>query len=796
MIRKIKKIFGNIVNSVAQASVCEVNDGLDSTEEMKALCRKAAAESCVLLKNDGVLPLNNKKVSVFGRCQINYFYVGYGSGGDVKAPYKVSLLDGLRQSTIKVNEDLAEEYEAWCKRTPPYDGFWGHWPTHYDEMPVSIQRAKEASQRSEAAIVVIGRSAGEDRENKTIRGSWYLTRDEEQLLKTVSSCFEKICVVLNCGSIIDMSWVEKYNIGSVLYAWQGGQESGNGVADVLSGQVSPCGKLPCTIADINDYLSTESFGKRKETEYTEDIYVGYRAFETFKHLKNKELYPFGFGLSYTQFSIRTDSIEIEEKISVNVTVKNIGSYSGREVIQLYLSASQGKLGKPEKVLVSYAKTKELAPGEEEAITLTFDINDFASYDDTGVTGNKNCYILEGGEYRLCLGNSVKDVILCKSFEIEETIVRKTISVCAPDKTFLRTVNDCGRARLEAVTVENSSLKQRILYNLPAKVPNSEDKGYIFDDVVDGEISLNEFIAQLSLDELEALARGSLEGMNCSLGVPGNAAVFGGTSQSLRDKGVPVVCTNDGPSGVRLQAHSSLIPIGTALACTFDDELVYRLGYGLGKEVLERGSHVLLAPGMNIHRNPLCGRNFEYFSEDPVLSGGLAAAYVNGVQTAGASAVPKHFACNNQETNRLHNNSRVSERALREIYLKNFEICIKKSNPHFIMASYNKLNGVLNCYNYDLCTEILRGEWGYEGCVMTDWWMVSDKSPDFKNLSNQAYRVRAQVDLFMPGASRFGKYKGKSDGSIIASCGKPEGLTIGELQRTAKNVLRYCLKMKH
>ena len=216
----------------------------------------------------------------------------------------------------------------------------------------------------------------------------------------------------------------------------------------------------------------------------------------------------------------------------------------------------------------------------------------------------------------------------------------------------------------------------------------------------------------------------------------------------------------------------------------------------GKEVLERGSHVLLAPGMNIHRNPLCGRNFEYFSEDPVLSGGLAAAYVNGVQTAGASAVPKHFACNNQETNRLHNNSRVSERALREIYLKNFEICIKKSNPHFIMASYNKLNGVLNCYNYDLCTEILRGEWGYEGCVMTDWWMVSDKSPDFKNLSNQAYRVRAQVDLFMPGASRFGKYKGKSDGSIIASCGKPEGLTIGELQRTAKNVLRYCLKMKH
>ena len=796
MFRKIKNLFGNVINKVAQASVVEINDGLDSSEDMKALCRRAAAESCVLLKNDGVLPLNGKKVSVFGRCQINYFYVGYGSGGDVKAPYKVSLLEGLRKSGIKIDEDLAHEYEAWCEKNPPYDGFWGRWPMHYDEMPISSSRIERSASASDLAIVVIGRSAGEDRENKRIRGSWYLTKDEERLLKNVSSAFKQVCVVLNCGAIIDMSWAEKYNIGSVLYAWQGGQESGNGVADVLSGKVSPCGKLPCTIAKNEDYPSAESFGNKKITEYTEDIYVGYRAFETFNYLKRRTIYPFGFGLSYTQFSIEQGGVEISDKISVRAVVKNIGKCSGREVVQLYLSSPQGKLGKPEKVLVAYAKTRELAPDEEEALTLTFEINDFASYDDSGITGHKNCYILEGGEYSLYLGNSVKDTAPCASFRLEARVVKQTKSLCAPDEPFKRIINDHGKVKLEKTLAKTDDLKERILDNLPEEIAETGDVGYKLSDVSEGKISLDEFIAQLSLDELETLTRGSLESMNCSLGAPGNASVFAGTSQSLMDKGVPPMCTNDGPSGVRLQAHSSLIPIGTALACTFDNELIYDLAFGLGKETIERRSHAILAPGMNIHRNPLCGRNFEYFSEDPVLSGNLGAAYVNGVQAAGASAVPKHFACNNQETNRLHNNSRVSERALREIYLKNFEICIKKSNPHLIMSSYNKINGVLNCYNYDLCTEILRNEWGYDGCVMTDWWMVNDKSPDFKNLENQAYRVRAQVDVFMPGAPRFGKYKGRSDGSIFASFGKPEGITRAELQRTAKNVLQYCLKMKY
>ena len=796
MLRTVRKIFGNIINKVAQASVNEINDGLDSSEQMKALCRKAAAESCVLLKNNQVLPLGGKRVSVFGRCQVNYFYVGYGSGGDVKAPYRISLLKGLRESDIIVNEDLASEYEAWCKKNPPYDGFWGHWPTYYDEMPIASSRIERASKETDVAIVVIGRSAGEDRENKLIRGSWYLTKAEERLLQTVSTHFQKVCVVLNCGAIMDMSWVEKYRIGAVLYSWQGGQESGNGVADVLSGKVSPCGKLPCTIANIDDYLSAESFGNKKNTEYTEDIYVGYRAFETFDYLKEKTIYPFGFGLSYTQFSIEQGGVDIADKISVRATVKNIGKCSGKEVLQLYLSAPEGKLGKPEKVLVAYKKTRELAPDEEETLTLTFEINDFASYDDSGATGHKNCYILEGGEYRLYLGNSVKNVTLCNTFDLEERVVNRTKSVCAPDEPFKRIINDHGKVKLENTLEKTNDLKERILNNLPDEIAYTGDRGYKLSDVVEGKISLDEFISQLSLDELETLTRGSLEGMNCSLGAPGNAAVFCGTSQSLQEKGILPMCTNDGPSGVRLQAHSSLIPIGTALACTFDNELIYDLAFGLGKETVERGSHALLAPGINIHRNPLCGRNFEYFSEDPVLSGNLGAAYVSGVQAAGASAVPKHFACNNQETNRLHNNSRVSQRALREIYLRNFEICIKKSNPHLIMASYNKLNGVLNCYNYDLCTEILRNEWGYDGCVMTDWWMVNDKSPDFKNLENQAYRVRAQVDVFMPGASRFGRYRGKSDGSIQASCGKADGITHAELQRTAKNVLQYCLKMKY
>ena len=296
-----------------------------------------------------------------------------------------------------------------------------------------------------------------------------------------------------------------------------------------------------------------------------------------------------------------------------------------------------------------------------------------------------------------------------------------------------------------------------------------------------------------LTELEAISRGDYI-MNSPLGAEGNAGVFGGVLQSLRDKGVKPIVTTDGPSGIRLKASCSLLPIGSLLSSTWNEALLSEVYKKVGEEMKDRGSDVLLAPGMNIHRNPLCGRNFEYFSEDPLLSGKSAAAVVRGLQSAAVSACPKHFACNNQETNRTKNDSRVSERALREIYLKNFEICIKESSPLNIMTSYNKVNGVWSHYNYDLCTQILRNEWHYEGNVITDWWMQKSKSPEFPEMRDNAYRVRAQVDVLMPGGERVGKRK--PDGTLLKTYNKPDGITLGELQRTAKNVLKTVLALKY
>ena len=281
-------------------------------------------------------------------------------------------------------------------------------------------------------------------------------------------------------------------------------------------------------------------------------------------------------------------------------------------------------------------------------------------------------------------------------------------------------------------------------------------------------------------------------MNSKLGTPGNAAVYGGILKSLRKKGVPPVSATDGPSGIRLHCYASLLPIGTRLASTWNQQLVRELYALEGAEMARKGSDVLLAPGMNIHRDPLCGRNFEYFSEDPLLAGTMGAAVVRGIQSQGVSACPKHFACNNQETMRIYNDSRVSERALREIYLKGFEICVKTAHPFNIMTSYNKINGVWGHYHYGTCTQILRGEWEYDGCVMTDWWMRASKDPDFPLLRNNAYRVRGQVDVLMPGAGA-GSRKAKYDPTLLESLGKPDGITRAEIFRSAMNTLRFVLR---
>lgn len=789
--KAIWKKISYFVNTLSQSSMTEIEDGLTSTEEFKKICRNVAAESFVLLKNEGVFPIEKETVALFGRCQIDTFYVGYGSGGDIRPPYRESIAEGLKKNGIKLDEEVLESYVTWTGKNPPEDGFWGHWPMNYEEMPVDEGLVKEAAKRCKKAVVVIGRAAGEDRESKAEKGSWYLTDEERRLLICIKKHFLKVGVLLNCGSIMDTTFVEELGIDAVMYIWQGGQEMGNAVYDVLSGHVSPSGHLADTIASLSDYSSNAYFGNKKANTYVEDIFVGYRYFETFG--KEKVQYPFGYGLSYTSFDFLIDNINGVTK-EISFTITNTGTRPGKEVEQLYVEAPQGTLGKAKRVLIDFVKTNELQPGESQSFTRKIDWNMIASYDDCGVSGYKHAWILEAGNYDFYLGDNVRDAKRIWQYQLDKTVcVAQCEEACAPEDSFERMVNKNGRIAYEKVPVRTVDKATRILKNLPVSVSQTEDKGYTLAMVKTGKVSMDAFIAQLSIEEMEALARGTLEGMGSSLGADGNAGVFGGTEVSLRKKGVPCISTNDGPSGVRLRAHTTLMPNGVAFASTFNEELVCEIAAELGKEVIERGSMVLLAPGMNIHRHPLCGRNFEYFSEDPLLTGRIAAAYVKGVQSSGASATVKHFACNNQEINRKKNDSCLSERALREIYLKGFEICLKESKPDCLMTSYNKLNGEWTYYSYDLATQILRNEWKYEGCVMTDWWIVHSRCSYFKHVRSHAYRIRAHVNVFMPGADSIGRYKGKVDGSVAESVLSKEGITLGELQHNARRVLELCLK---
>lgn len=780
---------------VAQASIDEIDDGLETPDDVKALCRKAAAEGCLLLKNDnGLLPIKkDEKIALFGRCQYDYFYVGYGSGGDVKYTYLVSPNEGLKNAGVLLDKELSDKYKLFSDANYKVYKDWGTWPTYIEEMPISYAEIEAASTRNDKAIVFIGRGAGEDKETVKEPGSWYLTDAEHELLSNVTKAFSKVIVVVNSGCIIDVSWIEKYNISAVLFSWQAGQESGNGLADIITGAVNPSGRLFDTVANIEDYPSTANFGQVGDAIYAEDIYVGYRYFETFA--KDKVIYPFGYGLSYTEFKIVGSAPVLKDGVgTIKATVTNIGSVPGKQVVFAFVACPQGKLGKPARQLVAFAKTNLLQPQESTEVVLSYNISDFSSYDDTGVTVYRNAYVLEPGDYEFYLGSNIRNASYIGAWHLDMTVIRKTENALRPQIVFDRIVNRDGKLVYEPIDLGEDTMKKRIIANLPKELPTTGNRDINLIDVKNGKYTMDEFIAQLKEEELEALTRGSLEGMYSVLGAPGNTGVFGGVSDALRHKGVPAVCTDDGPSGVRLQAHSTLFPIGACLASSCDTWLAYEIGAALGKEVIDRKSHVLLAPGLNIHRNPLCGRNFEYYSEDPIFSGKMATYYIKGVQSQGASATPKHFACNNQETDRNHMNSVVSTRALREIYLRGFEMCIRDAQPDCLMNSYNKVNGYFTCQHYDLNTEILRREFGFKGVLMTDWWIVKERSKDFHFLNHHAFRVRSGNNLFMPGSNAFISNM-KVDQSIFKSLrhSKHGGLTLGELQESARYVLNYCMK---
>ena len=748
------------------------------SEELVRLMREAAADACVLLKNDGVLPLEKSDpVCVLGRCQYDWFCVGYGSGGDVHAPYKVNLLQGLREAGANLYEPLAQKYESLCQSREhrAEHGYWGHWPFSHPEFTGEIKdewnaaadaltdEDETANYDRAACIVVIGRAAGEDRDDLPQKGSWYLTDAERSLLDMATGCFERVIVVLNTGCLTDLTWLREYGdgISAVLIAWLGGQESGRAVCDVLYGAVSPSGRLPVTAAALEDYPSAKDFGQKDSTRYREGVYVGYRGFDLFA--KDRVIFPFGHGLSYAEFGVTAGEVRREaDGFSLAVTVKNTGQRPGKHSVPLFVRPPEGAIQKPIRVLCAFGKTRVLAPGEAQELLLRFDKKALASFDE-----NTHEFTLEAGDYYFTVDG------------------KRVARLYLPSR-------ECAE-RVGPLFMSGERLRETILANLPKELAPSTAKAD-FSRVLSGEQSAEEFVSVLSVRALEGLTRGHGM-MNSPLGPAGNAGVIGGVTKELKALGVPCVSCCDGPAGLRMRAYAALIPCGTALAATFDTELAEALHKELGREMRALSADVRLAPGMDIIRHPLCGRNFEYFSEDPVLSGLTAAAAVRGVQAAGAAACPKHFAFNNQEAWRTVNDSSVSERAAREVYLRNFELCVKYGKPLFIMTSYNKVNGVWAHYHYELVQGVLRGEWGFDGAVMTDWWMRSARSPEFPLLRDNAYRVRAGVDILMPGdMSRLARGY-RADASLTESLGSPGGITKAELQQAALHTVRAIARLK-
>ncbi len=756
---------------------------------------KMVSEGIVMLKNENnALPLDaDKEVAVFGRIQFHYYKSGTGSGGMVNVTKVVNILDGLIDNGVKVNEKLLGTYRKWDKENPFDLGEgWGGEPWSQKEMPLDEGLVKETAKSCETAIVIIGRTAGEEQDNRLEAGSYLLSDDEIEMLTVVRKHFKKVVLLLNVGNIIDMTHINRIAPDAVLYVWQGGMTGGKGTADVLTGKVSPSGKLPDTIAyKVSDYPSDANFGREKNRDiYAEDIYVGYRYFETFA--KEKVLYPFGFGLSYTEFEIKTEKAEITDgAVKLSVSVKNIGSYKGKEVIEVYCEAPQGRLGKAARVLCGFEKTRELAPQEEQVVEIAVDIAKLASYDDSGVTGNKSCYVLEAGEYKFYVGSDVRSAEYACSFEQGEDLVTERLTQSlAPVESFERIKPVCEGGAFsigrEAVPVSEVDESARRLEKLPKEIAYTGDKGIKLWDVKNGKNTMDEFIAQLSDYDLSCIIRG--EGMGSPRVTAGTASAFGGVSENLNGFGIPAGCCSDGPSGMRLDCGTKAfsLPNGTMIASSFNKELTSELFTFMGFEMAANKVDCLLGPGMNIHRHPLNGRNFEYFSEDPFLTGKMASAELKGMAGAGVTGTIKHFCANNRETNRHFIDSVVSERALREIYLKGFEIAVKEGGASSVMTTYGIVNGLWTAGNFDLNTVILREEWGFKGFTMTDWWAninVRGKEPDKTDFAAMA---RAQNDVYMvcPDGE-------KNDDNTLAAL-ENGGIERCELQRNAANICGFLL----
>lgn len=729
-----------------------------------ALARKAGREGIVLLKNDrGILPIKKgTKLALFGKGVFDYVKGGGGSG-DVTVQHAYGLYDGLmkRENPPEVFMPLVRFYEENVKQQ--YQK--GAAPGMVIEPEIPADLLVQAKEYAQMAIIVISRFSAEGWDRKSVayegafpqeieqaelnrkifgNGDYCLTDAEQAMVDAVCADFSDVAVVLNVGGMVDTEWfAHNGKIPAALLAWQGGMEGGLAMADILLGMESPSGKLPDTFASaLDDYPSTADFHKSPDyVEYTEDIYVGYRYFETIGHAKDCVNYPFGFGLSYTKFQI--DVLWAGEKdgtICIGIRVSNTGDREGKEVVQVYYSAPQGLLGKPARELAAYQKTRQLKPGGSQDMMLTFEAATMASYDDTGKVA-KSAYILEKGDYVFYVGNSVRDAAEINYRYVQERnqVIEQLSQKAAPSQLEKRMRADGTWEELAQGKphdfMENglgwSGEETEGIVPMVRQVGRHQafstenGKKWMLDDVADGKASLDEFMDQLSDKDLAELLGGQPN--------TGVANTFG--FGNLPEYGVPNIMTADGPAGLRIApecgVYTTAWPCATMLASTWNPQLVKQVGCAAAKEVKENNISVWLAPAMNIHRSPLCGRNFEYYSEDPVLSGTIACAMVDGIQSGHIAACIKHFACNNKETNRKNSDSRVSERALREIYLKGFEICVKKSQPWVLMTSYNLINGHRASENKELLEGILRGEWGFQGVITTDWWTFGEHYKEIK-----------------------------------------------------------------
>ncbi len=736
-----------------------------ASQEHRELSKAIAKEGMVLLKNDGLLPLKQgTRVALFGKAVFDYVKGGGGSG-DVTVSHTTNLYDGFRQTgCVNIFEELADFYrenvrEQYANKVEP--GM-----TVEPELPDEL--IKKSRAYTDTAVIAICRFSGEgwdrkskfDREDMVILGDdsdltpkakpvfedgdFYLSYAERAMVDKVKAAFPKVAVVLNVGGMFNTTWFNSDPaIGAVLMSWQGGLEGGSAAAELLCGIGNPSGKLTDTFAaELEDYPSTYNFHESDHfVEYTEDIFVGYRYFETIPEAAKKVVYPFGYGLSYTSFAIKPAGVlETEKGLLFDVFVTNTGNVPGKEVVQIYASAPKGKLGKSAKVLAGFKKTDILEPGETRTVSIFVERKTLASYDDEGAIA-KSAWVLEQGEYEFFIGNSVRDCLkVSYALKIEkDTVIEQCTERIRPSKLTHRmqadgTMKEC--AVTDGHSLDDSPIErlthdetdgflpdERASHGRQLWNPVTMQHTRMFSEVADGTLSIDEFLAQLSDEDLMWLTGG-----RPSRGVA-NTGGFG----DLQEYGIPPLMTADGPAGVRIRPEVGVCttawPCSTLLACTWNPELAYEEGRTGALELEENDFGVWLQPAVNIHRSPLCGRNFEYYSEDPLVAGKMAAGMVRGIQSQNMAATVKHFAFNNKESNRRDSDSRVSERAAREIYLRAFEIIVKEAQPWCIMTAYNGVNGWRTSECKDLIDGILRGEWGFDGIVMSDWWTYGEHSLD-------------------------------------------------------------------